>query len=58
MANSWSESWLGKQYNDIKGNAKWDAIKLVAGVAITAAYFLLQKIRHLEYDWWVAGGYR
>jgi hypothetical protein len=51
-----SEGWLGRQYNDIKGNAKWDAIKLVVGVAITAAYFLLQRIRHLEYDWWVAGG--
>ena len=56
MASGWSESWLGKQYNDVKGNAKWDAIKLVAGIAITAAYFLLQKIRHLQYDWYVAGG--
>lgn len=51
-----ASGWLSRQYNDIKGNRKWDAIKLVAGVAITAAYFLLQKIRHLEYDWWVAGG--
>ena len=56
MASGWSESWLGKQYKDIKGHLKWDVIKLVAGVAITAAYVLLQKIRHLEYDWWVAGG--
>ena len=54
--SGWSESWLGKQYADIKGNAKWDAIKLIAGLAIGAAYLLLQKIRHLEYDWWVAGG--
>jgi len=54
--SSWSESWVGRQYNDIRGNAKWDAIKLVAGVVIAAAYLLLQKIRHLEYDWWVAGG--
>jgi hypothetical protein len=37
MASGWSESWLGKQYADIKGHAKWDAIKLVASVAITAA---------------------
>jgi hypothetical protein len=56
MASGGSESWLGKQYNDIKGNLKWDAIKFLVGVAITAAYFLLQKTRHLEYDWWVAGG--
>jgi hypothetical protein len=51
-----SEGWLGRQYNDIKGNLKWDAIKVIGGAAIAAAYLLLQKIRHLEYDWWVAGG--
>jgi hypothetical protein len=27
MANG----WLGKQYADIKGNAKWDAIKIISG---------------------------
>lgn len=56
MASGWSESWLGKQYNDIKGHLKWDGIKFLVGIAITTAYFLLQKIRHLEYDWGVAGG--
>jgi hypothetical protein len=51
-----ADSWLGRQYNEIKGHAKWEAIKLLGGIAITAAYFLLQKFRHLEYDWFVAGG--
>jgi len=27
MANG----WLGKQYADIKGYAKWDAIKIIGG---------------------------
>jgi hypothetical protein len=26
-----AKGWLGKQYADIKGNAKWDAIKIISG---------------------------
>ena len=56
MVGGWSESWLGRQYNDIKGNLKWDVVKIIGGAAVTATYLLLQQIRHLEHDWWVAGG--
>jgi hypothetical protein len=51
-----ADSWLGKQYADIKGHAKWEVIKIIGGAAIAAAYLLLQQIRHLAHDWWVAGG--
>jgi hypothetical protein len=44
MASGWSGSWLSKQWADIRGNVKWDAIKLGGGGVIAGAYLLLQKI--------------
>lgn len=48
--------WLTEQWEQIRGNAKWDAIKYTGAFALAAAYFVLQRVRHLAPDWWVAAG--
>jgi hypothetical protein len=48
--------FLAKQWADIKGNVKWDLIKLAGASVITLSYIVLQKVRHMQLDWWVIGG--
>jgi hypothetical protein len=49
-------TWIEQQWSDIKGNVKWDLLKLAGASVVTGAYLLLQKLRHLPLDWLVAGG--
>jgi hypothetical protein len=49
-------NWLCNQWNDIKGNFKYDLVKTLAGgatggVMISIANALLNKARHLPNDW-------
>ena len=50
--------WDGSRikWQQMRGNIKWDLLKLAGASVITAAYLLLQKLRHLSLDWPVAGG--
>jgi hypothetical protein len=48
--------WLDMHRFEIWENAKWTLIKILGGVVVAAAYILLHRIRHLEFDWWVATG--
>jgi len=52
--------WLSEQWKQVRGHAKWELIKwlvsLLTATAISAAYVLLQKLRHLTWDWWAFGG--
>lgn len=45
--------WLKDQYQELRGHAKWDLLK---ALMFTVLYPLLQKARHLSWDWWVFGG--
>jgi len=48
-------SWLKQQYNDIKGNAKWDLIKWVVGPVVVA--WLVGLVRWVQHaPWWQVGG--
>ena len=48
--------WLTEQWQQMRGNIKWDLLKLAGASVITAAYLFLQKLRHLSLDWLVAVG--
>jgi hypothetical protein len=47
--------WLKEQWHQIRGNAKYDLVRLAGATMIAMAYALLQKIRHLSFDWYVLG---
>ena len=46
--------WLAEQWNQIKGNVKWDLLKLAGAAMIPAAYLLFQAVRHSPSDWLLA----
>ncbi len=48
--------WITEQWHQVRGNAKWDLSKWIGAIVLGGAYFVLQRIRHLPTDWWVAGG--
>jgi hypothetical protein len=51
------ENWLWKFVLELRPHAAWWILERVAGAAVLgAAYVLLQKARHLAWDWWVFGG--
>ncbi len=52
--SSWG--WLRQQYNEIKGNAKWDLIKWIVGGPVVVAWFLglVRWVQHAP--WWQVCG--
>jgi len=48
--------WIADQWEQMRGNIKWDLFKAVGAVVLGAAYVILQKLRHLAWDWYVFGG--
>lgn len=48
-------AWWTKHWEDIRPQLKYDAIKAGIGIpGIPAAYWLIQRVRHMPVDWYVA----
>ena len=43
--------WLSDQWEQMRGNVKWDIVKAILAIALSALYVLLQNARHLAWDW-------
>jgi hypothetical protein len=48
--------WFKNQWKELRSHAKWEVVRVVGALMFAGAYPLLQKFRHLEWDWWVFGG--
>ncbi len=44
--------WIKRQWEEIRPHAKWELVK---AIIVSSAYPIVQKLRHLQWDWYVFG---
>ena len=44
--------WIKRQWEEIRPHAKWELVK---AIIVSSAYPIVQKLRHLQWDWYRFG---